>query len=241
MSTNGTTHLNLKDNYVQIINGKSAPTQKSHQGINPATLEKKPEVPVATQDDLNNAVDAARKAFKSWSRVPWEERRQKLYAWADAVEAQKKEFADLLISEQGKPVSYQSLFPSSFKSKRNPNKYRSPKLLARRTQPSRGSEAKLASTLQRKSSRIVRIERSLLDIHLLVLSLLLFLGTFLLCLLLLRSRLLWLREMSSLSSLRKFPSPLFRQGVRRPAAESIRDERPYVILDQVLGYFIIVT
>ncbi|KAJ4013737.1 hypothetical protein NW752_005448 [Fusarium irregulare] len=104
MSTNGTTHLNLQDNYVQIINGKSAPTQKTHQGINPATLEKKPEVPVATQDDLNNAVDAARKAFKSWSRVPWEERRQKLYAWADAVEAQKKEFADLLISEQGKPI-----------------------------------------------------------------------------------------------------------------------------------------
>ena len=111
MSTNGTTHLNLQDNYVQIINGKSAPTQKTHQGINPATLEKKPEVPVSTQDDLNNAVDAARKAFKSWSRVPWEERRQKLYAWADAVEAQKKEFADLLISEQGKPVSCHSPYP----------------------------------------------------------------------------------------------------------------------------------
>lgn len=114
MSTNGRTHLNLKDDYVQIINGKSAPTQKTHQGINPATLEKKPEVPVATQDDLNNAVDAARKAFKSWSRVPWEERRQKLYAWADAVEAQKKEFADLLISEQGKPVSHQFILFSHY-------------------------------------------------------------------------------------------------------------------------------
>ncbi|PTD11455.1 putative aldehyde dehydrogenase FUS7 [Fusarium culmorum] len=105
MSTNGTKTLNLKDNYVQIINGKSAPTQKTHQGINPATLEKKPEVPVASQDDLNKAVDAARKAFKSWSKVPWEERRQKLFAWADAVEAQKKEFAQLLTSEQGKPVT----------------------------------------------------------------------------------------------------------------------------------------
>uniref|UniRef100_A0A0D2XJM4 aldehyde dehydrogenase (NAD(+)) n=1 Tax=Fusarium oxysporum (strain Fo5176) TaxID=660025 RepID=A0A0D2XJM4_FUSOF len=88
-----------------IIDGKSAPTQKTHQGINPATLEKKPEVPVATQDDLNRAVDAARKAYKSWSKVPWEERKQKLFAWADAIEAQKKEFADLLVSEQGKPDS----------------------------------------------------------------------------------------------------------------------------------------
>ncbi|KAF0645745.1 hypothetical protein FPSE5266_00232 [Fusarium pseudograminearum] len=105
MSGSGTKTLDLKDNYVQIINGKSAPTQKTHQGINPATLEKKPEVPVASQDDLNNAVDAAKKAFKSWSKVPWEERRQKLFALADAVEAQKKEFAQLLTSEQGKPVA----------------------------------------------------------------------------------------------------------------------------------------
>ncbi|GKU07356.1 unnamed protein product [Fusarium langsethiae] len=105
MSTNGAKTLDLKDNYVQIINGKSAPTQKTHQGTNPATLEKKPKVPVASQDDLNNAVEAARKAFKSWSKVPWEERRQKLFAWADAVEAQKKEFAELLTSEQGKPVA----------------------------------------------------------------------------------------------------------------------------------------
>lgn len=106
MTSNGTKSLNLWDNYVQIINGKSAPTQKTHQGTNPATLEKKPEVPIASQDDLNQAVDAARKAFKSWSKVPWEERRQKLLAWADAVEAQKDEFAQLLTSEQGKPVSY---------------------------------------------------------------------------------------------------------------------------------------
>ena len=38
MSINGTKTLNLKDNNVQIINGKSAPTQKTHQVINPATL-----------------------------------------------------------------------------------------------------------------------------------------------------------------------------------------------------------
>lgn len=38
MSINSAKTLNLKDNYVQIINGKAALTQKTHQGINPATL-----------------------------------------------------------------------------------------------------------------------------------------------------------------------------------------------------------
>ncbi|KAM0194330.1 hypothetical protein ACHAPI_007091 [Fusarium lateritium] len=108
MATNGSKSFDVWDNYVQIINGKSAPTEKSHRGINPATLEKKPEVPIATQDDLNQAVDAAKKAFKSWSKVPWEERKKKLFEWADAIEAHKKDFADLLISEQGKPIAQAS-------------------------------------------------------------------------------------------------------------------------------------
>ncbi|KAJ0145396.1 hypothetical protein HZ326_11908 [Fusarium oxysporum f. sp. albedinis] len=38
MSINSAKTLNHKDNYVQIINGKAALTQKTHQGINPATL-----------------------------------------------------------------------------------------------------------------------------------------------------------------------------------------------------------
>ncbi|KAF5664454.1 aldehyde dehydrogenase (nad+) [Fusarium heterosporum] len=104
MTTNGTKALDLKDNYVQIINGKSAPTQKTHRGINPANLQEKPPVPIATKEDLDRAVDAARKAFKSWSKVPWEERKKKIIAWGDAVQAQKQDFADLLLSEQGKPI-----------------------------------------------------------------------------------------------------------------------------------------
>ncbi|KAF5002487.1 hypothetical protein FGRMN_312 [Fusarium graminum] len=104
MTTNGTKTLDLKDNYVQIINGKSAPTQKTHRGINPANLQEKPPVPIATKEDLDQAVDAAKKAFKSWSKVPWEERKKKIMAWGDAVQAQKQDFADLLLSEQGKPI-----------------------------------------------------------------------------------------------------------------------------------------
>lgn len=106
MSSDGDMALpfNVKDDFIQIINGKGVPTNTTRRGINPATLEEKEEVPVATETDLNQAVKAARKAFNSWSKVPWDERKSKLFQWADAIETHKDGFADLLVAEQGKPV-----------------------------------------------------------------------------------------------------------------------------------------
>ncbi|KAK1253466.1 hypothetical protein MKX07_001543 [Trichoderma sp. CBMAI-0711] len=103
-TTTNSQPIDLGSNYVQIINGKSAPTEHVRHGINPASLEPKPDVPVATQADLDRAVDAAKAAFKKWSRVPYEERRAAVLAFADAIDAQRTEFRDLLISEQGKPI-----------------------------------------------------------------------------------------------------------------------------------------
>lgn len=155
MATNGSKSLNLWDNYVQIINGKSSPTEKSHRGVNPATLENKPDVPVATQDDLNQAVDAGRKAFKSWSKVPWEERKKKLFEWADAIEAQKNDFRDLLISEQGKPVRFRW---RDWRMVANGSRFH--KLPLRPMLLSLGFEARLVLICPRKSLRIVRLARS---------------------------------------------------------------------------------
>ncbi|KAJ4308947.1 hypothetical protein N0V84_011782 [Fusarium piperis] len=106
MTTNGTKKpsLSFTDNFVQIIDGQSTPTSKTRHGINPATLEAKPEVPVATQENLDKAAEAGKRAFKKWSKVPAEERRKAVLAWADAIDAAKDEFRDLLISEQGKPI-----------------------------------------------------------------------------------------------------------------------------------------
>lgn len=98
--------VDMHSDYIQIINGKSAPTAESRHGLNPATLEPKAKVPVATKDDLDNAVKAAKTAFKTWSKVPYEDRRKAVLAYADAIESLRTEFRDLLISEQGKPVSY---------------------------------------------------------------------------------------------------------------------------------------
>ncbi|CAH0058606.1 unnamed protein product [Clonostachys solani] len=96
--------LDLTGAYVQIIDGKASPTEATRNGINPANLQALPKVPVATSDDLDRAVLAGKRAFKSWSKVPLEERRKALHAYADAIENVKDEFRDLLVAEGGKPL-----------------------------------------------------------------------------------------------------------------------------------------
>lgn len=102
--TKTSSKIDFHGNFVQIINGKSASTKATRHGINPATLEPMAEVPVATQDDLDHAVTSAKTAFKVWSKTPYEDRRSAVLTFANAIEAQRSEFRDLLISEQGKPV-----------------------------------------------------------------------------------------------------------------------------------------
>lgn len=97
--------MDFEDKFVQIINGKSAATEKTRHGVNPATLEPKKEVPIATPEDLDRAVSAAKTALKPWSQTPYEKRRDAVLAFADAVQSLKTSFRDLLTSEQGKPVS----------------------------------------------------------------------------------------------------------------------------------------
>ena len=91
--------------FSNIIDGKPRNAESYYQGINPATKEKLWRVPVATRQDLDDAVVAARKAFPAWSQVPFEERQTLLKAFADAYIAYKDEFTELLLKESGKPVS----------------------------------------------------------------------------------------------------------------------------------------
>ncbi|KAL4778875.1 Aldehyde/histidinol dehydrogenase, partial [Aspergillus varians] len=88
-----------------IINGELTSTAETRHGINPATKQPNPEVPVATQEDLDRAVTAAKAAFKTWSRTSFEERRKAISAYADALEANAGELVALLTKEQGKPLT----------------------------------------------------------------------------------------------------------------------------------------
>lgn len=91
--------------YYNTIDGKLSSTQETRHGINPATGKPNPEVPVSTPQDVDAAIAAAKKAFKTWSKVPYAERQQALFKFADAIEANAEDFAKMLTQEQGKPVS----------------------------------------------------------------------------------------------------------------------------------------
>ena len=63
-----------------IVDGQKRGAEKSYYGINPATEERLFDAPVATESDLNDAVDSAQKAFPSWSRTPYEKRCEVCYS-----------------------------------------------------------------------------------------------------------------------------------------------------------------
>ncbi|KPM44096.1 hypothetical protein AK830_g2467 [Neonectria ditissima] len=92
------------DNFVQVIGGEITTTRETRHGINPANLKPLGEVPVSTKDDLDRAVTAGTEAFRSWSNVPFEDRRRAVLAYADAVDQLQHKFRDLLTTEQGKPI-----------------------------------------------------------------------------------------------------------------------------------------
>src|ERR1700710_691440 len=96
--------FNVFEGFSNTINGKLTSTEKTRHGINPATGKQNPEVPVSTPKDVDDAVAAAKEAFKSWSQESWEKRRDAVLAFADGLEKYENDFGKLLTQEQGKPV-----------------------------------------------------------------------------------------------------------------------------------------
>ena len=66
---------------------------ESFTSINPSNMEKIAEVPSAGTSDVDRAVQAAKKAFKDWSRVPLKERAGCLKRLADRIEENADELA----------------------------------------------------------------------------------------------------------------------------------------------------
>ena len=64
----------------------------------------KTQCPMATEAHLNQAVAAARAALPAWSAKSMDERRAVVLQIADRIEANMGELAQLLSSEQGKPI-----------------------------------------------------------------------------------------------------------------------------------------
>jgi len=89
--------------YKNLINGEMVGTANTLDVVNPANEEVIGQVPACGEEELNQAVAAARAAFKTWSKKPIDERRKVVQAIAGVINENSDELFRLLTAEQGKP------------------------------------------------------------------------------------------------------------------------------------------
>jgi len=94
--------------YGLCINGESAEpvSGETRELSEPATGESLARVAVASEADVDRAVEAARAALDGdWGSTPPSERSRLLHALADAIQANRKELAELEVRNVGKAIS----------------------------------------------------------------------------------------------------------------------------------------
>ncbi|KAK6384463.1 hypothetical protein LTS17_002026 [Exophiala oligosperma] len=92
--------------FFNIVNGGVRGSEKTNHSVDPATGEALPQLPIATKEDVDEAVNAAKAAFSSWSRTPVTERKAALAAFADSFESYTQDFAIMMTKESGKPLRF---------------------------------------------------------------------------------------------------------------------------------------
>ena len=90
-----------------FINGqfRDAGTSRSLEVISPVDGTLLSTVPMSTSKDLDEAVQRATVAFKTWSRTPIKERVQVLFRYRSLLEKNLQELATLVMEENGKILS----------------------------------------------------------------------------------------------------------------------------------------
>jgi acyl-CoA reductase-like NAD-dependent aldehyde dehydrogenase len=91
--------------FEMLVDGEMTPGDLTLDVINPATEELVAQAPHASERQLEQAVAAARRAFRGWAARPLAERQAAVAAMADAIESNADDLARLLTQEQGKPLA----------------------------------------------------------------------------------------------------------------------------------------
>lgn len=94
----------MHDGLMNYIGGKwtEASSQETFPTTNPATEEIIALAPRSTADDVDNAVQAARSAYKAWRLTPAPRRGEILFRAAHLLSERKEELARLMTQEMGK-------------------------------------------------------------------------------------------------------------------------------------------
>ena len=90
------------DKLKNFINGEWVAVEKSTAVNNPATGEEIVQVPLSGEDDVNDAVQAAKKAQKEWALVPAPQRAEILLEVGNLMKERKERLSQLLTMENGK-------------------------------------------------------------------------------------------------------------------------------------------
>lgn len=88
--------------FYNIINGEKRSAAEFHQVTDPRTEEPLWDVPLATPEDLEEAIAAANKAFKSWSKSTVPERQTVLAKMSEVISANAAELIEYARKETGK-------------------------------------------------------------------------------------------------------------------------------------------
>ena len=89
-----------------LFNGKTVVGQgEPFAVLNPATEETIAKINSATVDQVDQAVHAARTAFKTWQHVSDETINESFLKIAQDIRAESEEIAKLITIEQGKPLA----------------------------------------------------------------------------------------------------------------------------------------
>lgn len=97
-------HIKLKPEYDLFIGGKWVKTKKYFESINPSNEEVISKVSYASSDDVNKAVSAAEKAFKTWSKISGKDRSKYIFRIARILQEKAREFSVIESMDGGKPV-----------------------------------------------------------------------------------------------------------------------------------------
>jgi len=93
----------FNDPYLMTIDGKSVAAKRQLEAFNPATKEVIASFPDASQEQLDEAVASARKAFRTWSGAPLADRQRAVATIGEAIAENAEDLMALLTREQGKP------------------------------------------------------------------------------------------------------------------------------------------
>ena len=87
-----------------FVNGKKflGDSKRTSKVFNPATGEQSAEVKLASTQDIDTAVEAAKIAFASWSKKPPLQRARVMFKFKEIIEKNFEELTKIIVSEHGK-------------------------------------------------------------------------------------------------------------------------------------------